>query len=277
MRPYYEKDNVKLYLGNALEILDQLPAESVDLIFADPPYNLSNDGFTCHAGRRVSVNKGEWDRSKGFDEDFEFHFSWIEKCRRVLKPNGTVWISGTYHSIYMCGFALQKQGWHIINEIVWFKPNASPNLSCRMFTASHETLIWAKKSKEAKHTFNYELSRKGNWNGDFIKKPGKQMRSVWSIPTPKPQEKRYGKHPTQKPEELLKRIILLTSNPGDLILDPFCGSGTTGVVAVRYGRKFIGIDFTEKYLKELAIPRIEDELKELPLLSGIRETSGVKT
>ncbi len=277
MKPYYEKDNVKLYLGDALEILDQLPAESVDLIFADPPYNLSNDGFTCHAGRRVSVNKGEWDRSKGFDEDFEFHFSWIEKCRRVLKPNGTIWISGTYHSIYMCGFALQKQGWHIINEIVWFKPNASPNLSCRMFTASHETLIWAKKSKEAKHTFNYELSRKGNWSGDFIKKPGKQMRSVWSIPTPKPQEKRYGKHPTQKPEELLKRIILLTSNPGDVVLDPFCGSGTTGVVAVRYGRKFIGIDFTEKYLKELAIPRIEDELKELPLLSGIRETSGVKT
>ncbi len=131
-----------------------------------------------------------------------------------------------------------------------------------MFTASHETLIWAKKSSNAKHTFNYQLAKNGDWEGDLLKKPGKQMRSIWAIPTPKGWEKRYGKHPTQKPEALLERIILLTSNPGDIILDPFCGSGTTGVVAVRYGRKFIGIDLVETYLKKLAIPRIKDELRE---------------
>jgi site-specific DNA-methyltransferase (adenine-specific) len=163
LEAYYRRRGIRLYLGNTLEILDKLPDESIDLIFADPPYNLSNDGFTCHAGRRVSVNKGEWDRSRGFEQDFEFQYSWIEKCKRILKPNGTIWISGTYHSIYMCGYALQKQGWHIINEICWYKPNASPNLSCRMFTASHETLIWAKKTKKAKHTFNYQLSKTGNW------------------------------------------------------------------------------------------------------------------
>ncbi|WP_456465703.1 DNA-methyltransferase [Desulfurobacterium sp.] len=261
MEAFFKDKGVRLYLGNTLKILDELPENSVDLIFADPPYNLSNDGFTCHAGKRVSVNKGEWDKSKGFDEDFKFHYQWIEKCKRVLKPNGTMWISGTYHSIYICGFSLQKQGWHIINEICWYKPNAAPNLSCRMFTASHETLLWVKKTKKAKHTFNYELSRSGSWDEDFLKKPGKQMRSIWAITTPKKWEKRYGKHPTQKPENLLKRIILLSSNPGDVILDPFCGSGTTGVVAIRYGRQFVGIDFNRKYLESLAIPRIIDELK----------------
>jgi site-specific DNA-methyltransferase (adenine-specific) len=120
----------------------------------------------------------------------------------------------------MFGFALQKQCWHIINEICWYKPNASPNLSCRMFTASHETLIWAKKSRDARHIFNYQLSKSGGWEEDFLKKPGRQMRSVWAINTPKKWEKRYGKHPTQKPEALLERIILASSNEGDVILDP---------------------------------------------------------
>jgi len=261
MKAYFSERGIRLYLGDVVEILKELPEESIDLIFADPPYNLSNDGFTCHAGRRVSVNKGEWDKSRGIDEDFQFHYNWIEACKRVLKPNGTLWISGTYHSIYACGFALQKQGWHLINDICWFKPNASPNLSCRMFTASHETLLWAKKNKKAKHTFNYELMRNGNWNGDFIKKPNKQMRSVWAINTPKNGEKKYGKHPTQKPEALLERIILASSNEGDIVLDPFCGSGTTGVVAIRYKRKFVGIDLGRKYLDELAIPRLKDEIR----------------
>ena len=260
MKAYFSDIGVRLYLGDAIEILNQLPEESIDLIFADPPYNLSNDGFTCHAGRRVSVNKGEWDRSRGIEEDFQFHYKWIEACKRVLKPNGSLWISGTYHSIYACGFALQKQGWHLINDICWFKPNASPNLSCRMFTASHETLLWAKKTKKAKYTFNYDLMKNGSWNGDFIKKPNKQMRSVWAINTPKNGEKKYGKHPTQKPEALLERIILASSNEGDIVLDPFCGSGTTGVVAICYKRKFVGIDSEKKYLDELAIPRIKDEL-----------------
>ncbi len=261
MKAYFSDIGIRLYLGDVLEVLSKLPEESIDLIFADPPYNLSNDGFTCHAGRRVSVNKGEWDKSKGVEEDFQFHYRWIEACKRILKPNGTLWISGTYHSIYSCGFALQKQGWHFINDICWFKPNASPNLSCRMFTASHETLLWAKKNKKAKHTFNYDLMKNGNWDGDFIKKPNKQMRSVWAINTPKNEEKRYGKHPTQKPEALLKRIILASSNEGDIVLDPFCGSGTTGVIAIRYKRKFVGVDSEKKYLDELAIPRLKDEIR----------------
>ncbi len=260
MDAYFREKGVRLYLGDVLEVLEQFPKDCFDLIFADPPYNLSNDGFTCHAGKRVSVNKGNWDKSKGVYEDFKFHYLWLEACKHVLKPNGSLWISGTYHSIYSCGFALQKQGWHIINDICWFKPNASPNLSCRMFTASHETLIWARKSKQAKHTFNYDLVKNNKWEGDFIKKPGKQMRSVWAINTPKNGEKKYGKHPTQKPEELLKRIILACTNEGDLILDPFCGSATTGVVAIRYGRNFVGIDSEKDYLDKYAIPRIRDEL-----------------
>jgi len=262
VKAYFSEIGIRLYLGDVIEVLNNLPAESIDLIFADPPYNLSNDGFTCHAGKRVSVNKGTWDKSKGIEEDFKFHYSWIQACKRVLKPEGTLWISGTYHSIYACGFALQKQGWHLINDICWFKPNASPNLSCRMFTASHETLLWAKKDKKAKHTFNYQLMKTGNWEEDLLKKPNKQMRSVWAISTPKNGEKKYGKHPTQKPEALLKRIILAASKEKDIVLDPFCGSGTTGVVAIRYGRKFVGIDSESKYFEQLAIPRLKDELKQ---------------
>ncbi len=260
MKAYFSDVGIRLYLGDVIEVLGKLPDESIDLIFADPPYNLSNDGFTCHAGRRVNVNKGDWDKSRGIEEDFQFHYNWIEACKRILKPNATLWISGTYHSIYACGFALQKQGWHLINDICWFKPNASPNLSCRMFTASHETLLWAKKNKKAKQTFNYDLMKNGTWKGDFIKKTNKQMRSVWAISTPKNGEKKYGKHPTQKPEALLERIILSSSNEGDIVLDPFCGSGTTGVVAIRHKRKFVGIDSEKKYLDELAIPRLKDEM-----------------
>ena len=150
MDAYFKKVGIRLFLGDAVKILNQVPEESIDLIFADPPYNLSNGGFTCHAGKRVSVNKGKWDKSKGTEADFDFHYKWIEACRRVLKPNGSLWVSGTYHSIYVCGFALQKQGWHFINDICWFKPNAAPNLACRMFTASHETLLWVRKDKKAR-------------------------------------------------------------------------------------------------------------------------------
>lgn len=265
LQAYFSAKNVRLYHGDVLSILNKLPAECVDLIFADPPYNLSNGGFTCHAGRRVSVNKGKWDKSKGIEEDFQFHYNWIEVCRRVLKPNGSLWISGTYHSIYACGFVLQKQGWHLINDICWFKPNAAPNLACRMFTASHETLLWARKDKGAKHYFNYGIVKSGNWSGDFLKKPDKQMRSVWAISTPKNGEKKYGKHPTQKPEALLERIILACSRKNDIVLDPFCGSATTGVVTLRNNRKFVGIDAESKYLDEIAIPRIKDVLSQSKL------------
>jgi len=259
MNSYFEMENVKLFHGDVMEVLSSLPEKSVDLIFADPPYNLSNDGFTCHAGKRVSVNKGSWDKSKGIIKDFEFHKKWIKACKRILKDNGSMWISGTYHSIYVSGYALQEDGWHLINDICWFKPNASPNLSCRMFTASHETLLWARKSKDSKHAFNYDDIKNMPWKDDFLKKPGKQMRSVWAITSPKNEEKRYGKHPTQKPEALLERIIIASSNENDVVLDPFCGSATTGVVALKHNRNFIGIDSEKKYLDDLAIPRINDQ------------------
>lgn len=255
--PIYKTTKASLYQGDAIEILNELPQASADLIFADPPYNLSNDGITCHAGKMVSVNKGHWDKSKGFELDYLFHRQWIQACRRVLKPTGSLWISGTYHSIYACGAALQQDNWHLVNDIAWFKPNASPNLSCRMFTASHETLIWARLSKTSKHCFNYPAMKTGDFAADFLKKPGKQMRSVWAISTPKPSEKKFGKHPTQKPEELLRRIILASSKSGDLVLDPFCGSATTGVVALKTGRTFIGIDSNPTYLKQIAIPRLK--------------------
>ena len=169
--------NFVLYHGDCLDILNQLPDNSVDMIFADPPYNLSNGGFTVHAGKMVSVDKGLWDISKGFLDDYAFHYRWLEACKRVLKPNGTLWVSGTYHSIYQCGHALQALGYHILNDISWFKPNASPNLSCRFFTASHETIIWARKDKKAKHTFNYDLMKNGNWPEDKLKKAGTRRES----------------------------------------------------------------------------------------------------
>ncbi len=256
-KPYYVKPKFKLFHANCLDILTKMPENSVDMVFADPPYFLSNGGFTVHAGRRVNVNKGEWDRSAGLKKDFDFHVEWIQAVKRVLKPQGTIWISGTYHSIYHCGFALQLAGFHILNDIAWFKPNASPNLSCRYFTASHETLIWARKEKKAKHVFNYELMKNGSWAEDFLKKPKSQMRSVWVIGTPKNNEKKFGKHPTQKPEDLLKRIILASTKKGDLILDPFTGSSTTGIMAYVHGRDFIGIDTENKYL-DLSVKRFED-------------------
>lgn len=256
-KPYFIQSDFILYNSDCLNILKQLPENSVDMVFADPPYLLSNGGFSVHAGRRVSVNKGEWDKSNGLKKDFEFHLEWIQAVKRVLKPSGTLWISGTYHSIYQCGFALQVAGFHVLNDIAWFKPNASPNLSCRFFTASHETIIWARKDKKAKHIFNYDLMKNGTWPEDALKKPGLQMRSVWSMGTPKPAEKKFGKHPTQKPIDLLKRIILASTNEGDIILDPFTGSSTTGIVANAFKRKFIGIDLEEKYLK-LSIKRREE-------------------
>lgn len=257
-KPYFSEGNFVLYHSDYLPILEQLPDNSIDMIFADPPYNLSNGGFSVYAGRRVSVNKGEWDKSKGFQKDLDFHIAWIQACHRVLKPHGTIWISGTYHSIYQCGYALQLSGYHILNDIAWYKPNASPNLSCRYFTASHETLLWARKEKKAKHVFNYEQMRA--FRNDLIHRQGKQMRSVWAIGTPKPEEKIFGKHPTQKPMELLKRIILSSTNPGDIVLDPFTGSSTTGLVAYLYDRKFIGIDNEKKYL-ELSKKRFKDLIK----------------
>lgn len=245
----------RLYCGDCLSVLASVPNDTFDMIFADPPYMLSNGGITCQNGKVVSVNKGDWDKSNGFEQDFEFHKEWLAACKRVLKPDGTLWVSGTYHSIYSCGFAMQLLGYHILNDICWFKPNASPNMSCRYFTASHETLIWARKDKNSKHIFNYDAMKNGNFPQDFIKKPHTQMRSVWAIGTPKAAEKTFGKHPTQKPLDLLRRIVSASTNVGDLILDPFMGSGTTGVAAIELGRKFVGIDNAPNFV-ELAKKRL---------------------
>ncbi len=255
IKTVFQQHDFVLYHNDSLELMSNLPDNCVDMIFADPPYLLSNDGFSCQNGKMVGVNKGNWDKSNGFDEDLKFHEAWILACRRILKPEGSIWISGTYHSIYQCGFLLQKLDFHILNDISWFKPNAAPNLSCRFFTASHETLLWARKDKKAKHTFNYELMKDGPFSEDSIKKPQTQMRSVWSIPTTAQREKEQGKHPTQKPLALLKRIILASTNPGNIILDPFNGSGTTGIAAKQIGqRKYIGIEMSQEYI-DLTVKR----------------------
>jgi site-specific DNA-methyltransferase (adenine-specific) len=256
--PFFQSPDTVLFNGDCLEILRSIPEDAIDMIFADPPYMLSNNGITCQNGKMAKVNKGKWDKSKGVENDTVFHSEWISVCRRILKPEGTIWISGTYHSIYQCGYLLQKNNFHILNDIAWFKPNASPNLSCRFFTASHETLIWARKEKKAKHTFNYEETKNGYFPGDKLKKEKTQMRSVWSIGTPKNDKKNHGRHPTQKPLELLKRIVLASTKENDIVLDPFCGSGTTGIAcSYFYDRTFIGIEIDKTYC-DLAKKRFLD-------------------
>jgi len=275
LKPYATIGPATLYLGDAVDILNRMEPESVDMVFADPPYGLSNGGFSVHSGKQVSVNKGKWDQTRGPEGDFGFHLAWLEACHRLLRPDGTLWVSGTYHSIYACGYALQLLGYRILNDIAWYKPNASPNLGRRMFTASHETLIWASKSKKAKHTFNYQLMRQGDFPSDRFKNPGRQMRSAWEvfdarhslwpIGTPRKYEKEFGKHPTQKPLALMERIVLASTKKGDLILDPFCGSGTTGVASVNSGRQFLGIDEDRVFLRDLAKKRIGKAVEGLVL------------
>ncbi|MDR2462082.1 MAG: site-specific DNA-methyltransferase [Mycoplasmataceae bacterium] len=242
-------------LGDSLIELKKIKSNSVDLIFSDPPYFLSNNGISCQNGKMVSVNKGKWDKSNGFKQNVKFHRTWIKECKRILRPSGSIAISGTYHSIYQCGYILQELGFKILNDITWFKPNGAPCLACKNFTASHETIIWACKSESTKHTFNYEKLKKWDVSKDQINHYGKQMRSVWSIPLTPQSEKIHGKHPTQKPLELLKRIIAAASNEGDTILDPFMGSGTTGVAAKILKRNFIGIEMEKTYV-DLANKRI---------------------
>jgi site-specific DNA-methyltransferase (adenine-specific) len=251
-RPY------RLYNGDCLDILKTLPMESIDLIFADPPYKLSNGGFTCKSGKKVSVDKGDWDKSEGFTLDTQFHQQWLSSCQRVLKPHGTLWVTGTYHNIFICGFTLQCLGYHILNDICWFKPNTSPNLSCRYFTASHETLIWARKSKNRYHTFNYLRMKEGEFPEDDLKELGKQMKTVWKIPKTPASEKICGNHPTQKPLALLNRVILSSTHVGDIVLDPFCGSGTTGVAAIQNGRKFVGIEKDHHFIT-ISKKRLENQ------------------
>jgi site-specific DNA-methyltransferase (adenine-specific) len=301
----FRSDNpfLRLYHADCLTLLDAIaakyPAGRFDAIFADPPYFLSNGGITCHAGRMVKVDKGDWDKSRGPELNHEFNVEWLRRCQRVLKPNGTIWVSGTHHVIFSIGYALQSLGYKILNDIAWEKPNPPPNLSCRYFTHSTETLLWAARDDKSKHTFNYQEMRKVTgkqmktvWRrGEFevgqgppgtpsdFKKVGQGAprtpeildeeaarsenvalpESIWTINAPTSAEKLNGKHPTQKPLALLERCLLASTNPGDLVLDPFLGGGTTAVACVRLKRGCVGIELDEAHAK-LAVKRIEDQI-----------------
>ena len=249
---YFKDKDFKLYLGDCISIMKEISDGAFDMIFADPPYFLSNGGITCNNGQMVSVDKAEWDKNKNIQEVHEFNLLWLTECKRILKPNGTIWISGTFHNIYSIGLTLQQLNYKILNNVTWFKRNAPPNLSCRYFTHSTETILWAKKSTKAKHHFNYELMKEING--------GKQMRDVWEIPAINKKEKKHGSFPTQKPLSLLERIVLATTEVGDCILDPFNGSGTTGIASYKLDRNYVGIDNVEEYL-DLTIRRY-NEIKE---------------
>ena len=245
------KHHIKIFQGDCLDILAAIPASCVDLIFADPPYFLSNNGITCHAGRMVSVNKGQWDVSRGADANHDFNRAWLSACQRVLKPNGTIWVSGTSHVIHSVGFAMQQLGFKLLNDISWVKPNPPPNLSCRYFTHATETIIWAARDKKSRHKFNYKHMKEIAG--------GKQMKSVWQILPPDKSEKRHGKHPTQKPVALLERILLAASDEGDLILDPFLGGGTTILSALRLRRQACGCELDIESVN-LSVRRICSDL-----------------
>lgn len=233
-------------------LIEKYPEGIFDMIFADPPYFLSNGGITCYAGKMAKVDKGEWDKSKGIKENHEFNLAWLSRCQKLLKQNGTIWVSGTHHVIYSVGFAMQQLEMKILNDITWEKPNPPPNLSCRYFTHSTETIIWAAKNKDSKHVFNYEDMKKLN--------RGKQMKTVWTIPAPNDEEKEFGKHPTQKPLQLLERIILASTKINDLIFDPFSGSSTTGLAAIKLNRLFVGSELERKYI-DLSVKRIQKYIK----------------
>src|SRR5580704_2259778 len=250
------KHHLRIYQSDCLALMPQLPASSVDLIFADPPYFLSNGGITCHAGKMVSVNKGSWDVSQGPDANHAFNKSWLAACQRVLKPNGSIWVSGTAHVIHSVGFAMQQLGFKLLNDISWVKPNPPPNLACRYFTHATETIIWAARDKKSRHTFNYKLMKQTNG--------GKQMKSVWEIKPPEKWEKKFGKHPTQKPVALLERILLASTNSGDLVLDPFSGSGTTTLAALRTRRTAVGLELSYDFLS-LTVQRLTSEIVRVAL------------
>ena len=240
----------KLYQGDALEVLARLPEESVDCVWTDPPYLLSNGGVTCVAGRMVSVNKGDWDRSRGIEADHEFNLAWTAACRRVLKPAGTLWVSGTLHVYPSVGMALIQNGFRLLNDIIWEKPNPPPNLGCRTFTHSTEVILWATRAAKGsrhRYTFNYQEMRRENG--------GKQMKTVWQMKAPTAAEKRFGKHPTQKPIELIERCLRASTNEGDVVLDPFAGSGSTGVAALELGRRFIGIEIDPGFV-DISVKRL---------------------
>ena len=260
-----------LLQGDSLRLMKHIDF-AFDMIFADPPYFLSNGGISFQAGKIVSVDKGEWDKSTSVDSVDAFNQKWIALCREHLKENGTIWISGTYHNIFSVAQALTALDFKILNVVTWAKTNPPPNISCRYFTYSTEFIIWARKQKKVPHFFNYDLMKQINEN--------KQMTDVWRLPAIAPWEKSLGKHPTQKPLSLLTRIVLASTQPGDWILDPFAGSSTTGIAANLSGRAYVGIEQENEFV-ELSKRRRESienpdtakayrkKIKDLTLLENI--------
>ena len=242
IKPYYKSPDRSFTLlqGDCFKLLREFDFK-FSCIFADPPYFLSNGGISVHSGKIVSVNKGEWDKGKSQQEMMEFNMEWLDLCRDKLKDNGTIWISGTYHNIFSVANCLTELGYKILNVVTWAKTNPPPNISCRYFTYSTEFIIWARKNEKKPHYFNYDLMKQ--INGD------KQMTDVWHLPAIAQWEKSCGKHPTQKPLALLARIIMASTKPGEWVLDPFCGSSTTGIAANLLGRRYLGIDQEKLYIE----------------------------
>ena len=237
----------KITQGDCFTLLRKVPPRSIDLIFADPPYFLPKNKFYNAAGEeRV---RGEWDMGGTNMDNYRFQAEWLKLCRPLLKDTGSLWVSGTYHSIYHCGFSLLDQKWMILNEITWYKRNAMPNRACVRFCASHENLIWASPNQDKKYKFNYKTMKGFYSRDDQLKGIGMQMRSVWDIPIVGNKDKKFGYHPTQKPEKLLDRIILACTDKGDVVLDPFSGSGTTAVSALKNERKYICFEKDPKYIE----------------------------
>lgn len=253
MKKMGELEINKIYLGDCIELLKKIPENSIDLIFADPPYNLQLNGELYRPNQtKVNAVNDDWDKFESMGKYDEFTYQWLRECQRVLKKNGSIWVIGTYHNIFRVGAILQNIGFWILNDIIWVKTNPMPNFKGTRFNNAHETLIWATKTKTSKYTFHYHSMKV--MNDDL------QMRSDWLIPICQGNERirvnGQKAHSTQKPAELLYRIILSTSNPGDIVLDPFSGSGTTPAVAKRLGRNFIAFDKEEFYVK-ISIERVE--------------------
>jgi site-specific DNA-methyltransferase (adenine-specific) len=248
----------KIICGDAIENLKKIPDKSIDLIVADPPYNLSQGNQLGWSGSSsLKGFGGKWDKvMENWDnmplvDYFNFTYSWLSEAKRVLKPTGSIWVFGTYHNIGVINLIFQILGIEIINEVVWYKRNSFPNLSGRRLTASHETLIWGHAGeKKRKYLFNYEKSKEYFESSDLLKQRNKQMRTVWDIPNNKEREEiRYGKHPTQKPLKVCKRIIALTSKEGDVVLSPFAGAGTECLAASELGRRYLGLELDPMYVK----------------------------
>lgn len=249
---YYKSSNndFTIIQGDCVETLSKFEF-GFDLVFADPPYFLSGGGISCQSGKVVCVDKGDWDKPSSPEEMDRFNLRWLSACRDHMKDNATIWISGTHHNIFSVQQQLLKLGFKILNVITWAKTNPPPNISCRYFTYSTEFIIWARKSPKTPHYFNYELMKELNAN--------KQMTDVWQLPAIAKWEKSCGKHPTQKPLGLLARIIQASTQPGAWILDPFSGSGTTGIAANLLGRRYLGLEKEDEFLSMSKARREEIE------------------